>query len=240
MADLFTITDLKANTRGVCLLDVPKLSVPNHAITSIIGENGAGKSTLLHAMMGHLPHATLTGQILFQDHDVKKALKNAHIGYNGQHENFDLPLTVWQYALLGAKIGGINIDEHLERAELLHHKNQRVHTLSGGQKQRLALLRARLQSPKALLLDEPTNHLDLRHERALWQNLKALKQTIGIVVAVHSLNAAYAHSDWVIMLKNGRVLDVGVPKDVMTDKNLHALYDTPIRRYQTCDGVVFL
>lgn len=252
MDNLFVINNLIVKTSKKTLLDIAHLSLPKGEFIALIGANGAGKSTLLHSLLGVVKNCQSTGEILHQNQPTSQLIQQGKIALVGQHEQFSLPLTVLEYALLGvspklawyAPPSSKDYDkakEFLYHFELSHLADKRVMSLSGGEKQRLAIVRALMQNTDILLLDEPTNHLDIKHERLLFEFLQSLVKTKqkSLVVVLHSLTHAHSYASHIIALKDGRVLAQGTPDQVMTDETLGDMYQTNIYRHQTQKGVVF-
>lgn len=249
---LFDIKNLCVQSGQKTLLSVNELCLRQGEISVFIGANGAGKSTLLHALLGNAPSCTLTGSILCLGNLNHQMVKQGKLAWVGQHERFELPLTVMEYALLGVvptlswyqKPSATDTDKAwqlLGDFELTDLAHKRVMGLSGGEKQRLAIVRALMQNTDILLFDEPTNHLDIKHERLLFDYLDTLVKTHqkSIVMVLHNLTYAYRFAHTVVALKHGKLIATGTPQDVMTDQTLHTLYDTPITRHHTSCGMIF-
>ena len=237
------------------LLNIDKLTLPSQKLIAFIGPNGAGKSTLLHAILGQHTGTGLktNGQILMQGQPITEVLNCGHIAWVGQHERFELPLTVLDYALLGVSPNLAWYKrpnaEHISQAMHLLHDfelstfvNARVQTLSGGEKQRLAIVRALMQDTKIMMFDEPTNHLDIRHQRFLLQYLQRLvhRQRKSILVVLHDLTHAHRYTDEVVLLNQGSVVAQGLPDVVMNSRQLSEVYHVDIKAHHTEDGLVFV
>lgn len=246
------------------LLDVPHLQLYAKQLTTFIGPNGAGKSTLLHSLLNCTGHTRLktTGTINYvmantdgspHRNTPHSLISQGKIAWVGQHEQFELPLNVLQYALLGVSpqlawyqtpnvAQTTKARELLHQFELIHLQDRRVSGLSGGEKQRLAVVRALMQDTQILLLDEPTNHLDIRHQRFLLQYLKELVSTAHktLLVVLHDLTLAYRYSDHVVLMDKGAVVAHGSPEHVMTQERLSGVYQTPIETYDTPNGRLFV
>lgn len=251
MDSLFVINDLTVKTAQKTLLTIPNLIIPKGKLVSLIGANGAGKSTLLNALLGQAENASFKGQILCQNEPIEQVIKQGKIALVGQYERFELPLTVLEYALLGTtpnlawyqrpnQADSDRAMAFLDDFELARFAKKRITGLSGGERQRLAIVRALMQNTEIILMDEPTNHLDIKHERALFAYLRQLvaQEHKSLVLVLHNLTYAYRHSDEVIALKQGELVAQGAPEAVMNETVLATLYDTPIKRYETDDGVV--
>ena len=253
--ELLSMQDIHISHGHKTLLKIDKLTVPSQKLVAFIGPNGAGKSTLLHTVLGqHTGTALKTdGHITIYGQPINEVMNDGHIAWVGQHERFELPLTVLDYALLGVSP---NLawyqrpnSNHVERAqrllqdfELLSLVSARVQTLSGGEKQRLAIVRALMQDTKIMMFDEPTNHLDIRHQRFLLHYLHNLvrQQRKSILVVLHDLTHAHRYTDEVVLLSGGQVVAQGTPSEVMTRSQLSDVYDVDIKVHQTEDGLVFV
>lgn len=252
MDNLFTIKQLTVTTAKKTLLQIDELSLPSQQFIALIGANGAGKSTLLHSLLGTVQNCQIQGEIFCQNQTIQAQIQQGKIAWVGQHEQFNLPLTVIEYALLGTtpkllwyqtsnRIDHKKAMQYLQRFELEHLAEKRIQKLSGGEKQRLAIVRALMQNTDILLLDEPGNHLDIKHERLLFAYLKDLvsQQQKSLIVVLHNLSHAYQYSNHIIALNQGKILTQGEPHIVMTDENLAQMYQTKIYRHQTEQGILF-
>lgn len=253
--ELLSMQDIHISHGHKTLLTVDKLSVPSQKLVAFIGPNGAGKSTLLHTVLGqHTGTALKTdGHILIYGQPINEIMNHGHIAWVGQHERFELPLTVLDYALLGVSpnlawyqrpnSNHVESAQHLlQDFELLHLASARVQSLSGGEKQRLAIVRALMQDTDVMMFDEPTNHLDIRHQRFLLHYLHNLvqQQRKSILVVLHDLTHAHRYTDEVVLLNDGKVVAQGTPNEVMTRTKLSDIYDVDIKIHQTEDGLVFV
>lgn len=171
----------------------------------------------------------------------------------GQHERFELPLTVLDYVLLGVS-PNLAWYQQPKSQHISHAKNllqdfelnnlitSRVQTLSGGEKQRLAIVRALMQDTQVMMFDEPTNHLDIRHQRFLLKYLHGLvrHQRKSILVVLHDLTHAHRYTDEVVLLNEGKVVAQGSPDTVMSRAQLSQVYNVDIKAHYTEDGLVFV
>ncbi len=252
---LLTLSNIRIQSGQKLLLDVEKLCLPKQKLVAFIGPNGAGKSTLLHSILGQ--HSSLglniAGDILAQGQPISEVLQAGKIAWVGQHERFELPLTVLDYALLGVspnlawyqrpnKDHVMQAKKLLQEFELSSLLDSRVQSLSGGEKQRLAIVRALMQDTEILMFDEPTNHLDIRHQRFLLSYLHDLvrHRQKSILVVLHDLTHAHRYTDEVVIVSQGRVVAQGAPDTVMTCQVLSDVYQVDINAHSTTDGIVFV
>ncbi len=104
----------------------------------------------------------------------------------------------------------------LDLVELKGFEARRPSQLSGGQRQRVALARALVNEPKVLLLDEPLGALDLKLREQMQVELKTLQRNLGItfVFVTHDQSEALSMADRVAIFNNGKIVQVGAPKDI--------------------------
>jgi iron complex transport system ATP-binding protein len=223
-------------------LEDVSLSVYQGEVVALIGPNGAGKSTLLRASSGLLPISS--GSVLVDGIDIRQMRSNERAGRLAvvpQARNLPPAFTVYEAVLLGrtAYVGWLgkaseadhhNAEVALAKTQLLSLADRRVGELSGGEQQRVLLARALAQDSPTLLLDEPTTHLDLQHQSSLLNLTRTLANEHGkaILIALHDLNLAGIYADRVALLVGGRLRHYGSPGDVLTERNLAAVYNTPV------------
>jgi iron complex transport system ATP-binding protein len=151
-----------------------------------------------------------------------------------------LPFTVMEMVLLGRTPhqrgfgfeGEADLEaarRALQRTDTLGLAGRRVNELSGGERQRVILARALAQEPRILLLDEPAAFLDIRHEVEMYDLLRDLQRGGMTVVSVlHDLNIAALYCERLVLLHDGRIVQVGTPAEVMTYATLTKVYGTEV------------
>jgi ABC-type Mn2+/Zn2+ transport system ATPase subunit len=214
-------------------LESVTLDVPAGAQVAIIGPNGAGKSTLFKALVGLVP--LRSGDIVVQGRPP--ADHSASIAYVPQREEVDwrFPVTVQDVVAMGrygrgswhSRLSAPDreiVRTSLERLGVAGLAKRPIGELSGGQQQRVFLARALAQEPSILLLDEPFTGVDMATREATFALLAELrKQAVTVLVSTHDLEMAANRFDQVILL-NGRLVSVGTPGQVFTEKNLQAAF----------------
>ena len=216
----------------------------------IIGANGSGKSTLLKGVLKFIP--TLYGEVFFGNISIKNFSRNKlsrKIAYLPQKLNNSLNITVKDLISLGRspyknfwdfdlneedlKI----IDEAIQIMDLNELKNKFISDLSGGQSQRAFLAMTIAQKTNILLLDEPTTFLDINYQIKFLESLKNLVQIkkVSIITVLHDVNLAARFCDRIAILKEGKLIDINTPKQVLTKENLlkgfeidSHIIDTPV------------
>jgi iron complex transport system ATP-binding protein len=220
------------------VLESLSFSVEDNGFFIIIGPNGSGKSTLLKLMAGLIN--PVSGQVEVLGKSVgaykRKALAKI-LGLVPQTTSMDFPFTVMDVVLMGRSphLGMLG----LEREEDIHIAMQALKftgvdalssremgRLSGGERQRVCIARAICQDPKIILLDEPTASLDLAHQIRVMDLMEKLQHEKGITIVMvsHDINLAAMYADTLLILKDGRIVDSGPPRDVITFKTLEQTY----------------
>jgi iron(III) transport system ATP-binding protein len=209
-------------------LDDVGFTVRDGELFTLLGPSGCGKSTTLMSIAGFQRPEDGTirvGEDTFFDGaarvNVPAERRNLGIVFQSYavwphmtvFENLAFPLKVRR--LKKAEIRR-RVLETLELVEMVQHERRYPHQLSGGQQQRVALARALVYSPSVLLLDEPFSNLDakLRERARLW--VKELQRELGLttIFVTHDQDEALSMSDRVLVMRDGKVLQVGTPEEV--------------------------
>jgi iron complex transport system ATP-binding protein len=221
--------------------DISLRPVPGE-ITAIIGPNGAGKSTLLRALNGSIApdrgEITLNGQTIS---DYARRAVARRIAVVAQEADLRFPVTVMEFVLSGryALSGAWGWEsEHdvavargvLRETELEGFEARLMNELSGGERQRAVLARALATEAKIFLLDEPTANLDLAHQATMLRLVRARcsEAHCAAVVVTHDVNLAAEFADRVMLLKEGRIIASGPPRDVLTPELLKKVFDLEV------------
>ena len=223
---------------GRRILEEVDLEVRTGEVLALVGPNGAGKSTLLSVLSGDLRpdrgEVLVDGAPASSWSTVELAMRRAVLL---QQVGMSFPFTVRQAVQMGRApwLGHADDadDEIVHRCMVqtdVAHLGERVYmSLSGGERGRAALARVLAQQAGVLLLDEPTAALDIRHQEqvlALARDRAAAGD--AVVVVMHDLGLAAAHSDRVAILSAGSVRAEGPPAEVMTAELLGEVYECPI------------
>ena len=218
------------------------------AFWALVGPNGAGKTTLLRLMSGELApsagEARLRGKPVHTYPPKELARLRAYLQ---QKREINFPFTSLEIALFGraphlngAKETAMDIKtakDALREVEAEQFAQRLYATLSGGEASRVDIARVLAQTPELFLLDEPANHLDLRHQTLVLSLCKKLSmQGKTIVAAIHDLNFAAMFADMLVVMKDGRVVDVGPPEYALTEASLTEVYDIPFEVLQHPNG----
>lgn len=225
----FPNRDRKKSDDVIAVSDL-NIEIEDGKLIGLLGPSGCGKTTTLNLISGLLKPTE--GRIFFGDEDVTQ-LPPEKRGIGLVFQNYALypHLTVRQNILFplqnlkgkdkltkeemrqkvleAAKL--VQIDDLLER---------KPNELSGGQQQRVAIARALVKMPKVLLLDEPLSNLDARLRLQTREEISRIQKETGIttIFVTHDQDEAMSISDIIVVMKQGRVQQIGKPQDV---------YDSP-------------
>jgi len=208
---------------GEMVLDI-KLNIKREEFLSISGESGSGKTTLLRILAG-LEEAE--GKIILEDGTIwldsskRVSLKpqKREIGFVFQDYALFPNMTIEKNLLFANQ--DPKLAKHLlEITNLYPLKDRYPNSLSGGQKQRVAIARALMRRPKLLLMDEPLSALDLEMRTKLQEQILLLHREFKIttIMVSHDLAEIYSLSNRVIILKNGKIIKNGTPKEILLNQ----------------------
>ncbi|HEU4560370.1 MAG TPA: ABC transporter ATP-binding protein [Longimicrobium sp.] len=209
------------------------LDVEEGETVSLVGFSGAGKSVTLKHINGLLRPDQ--GTVFVDGLEVPRLGREKlfdlrlNIGYVFQFAALFDSMTVAENITMGlVKKGGLTegqmrerIAESLALVDLSGFENRFPAELSGGQRKRAGLARAIAYRPKYLLYDEPTSGLDPVTTTVIDRLIMRMKDELGVtsLVITHDMKSAYAISDRIAMLYEGRVVEVGTPDEIRTSSN---------------------
>ncbi|MBE4909643.1 ABC transporter ATP-binding protein [Bacillus luteolus] len=216
------------------------VNIQKGKITSFIGPNGAGKSTLLSMISRLIP--VDSGEVFIDDKDLTKSKSNElakKISILKQSNNVNLRLTVRELVSFGRfpySQGRLTredwkfVDEAIDYMELADMQDKFLDQLSGGQKQRAFIAMVIAQDTEYILLDEPLNNLDMKHSVQIMKVLRRLVDELGktVVIVIHDINFASCYSDYIVALKDGKVVKEGKTDEIINRAVLKDIYDMDI------------
>jgi spermidine/putrescine transport system ATP-binding protein len=216
------LVDLVKRFGEVAAVDGITLQMPPGEFFSLLGPSGCGKTTTLRMIAGF--ERPTAGLILLDGQDMAQTPPHKR-NVNTVFQNYALfpHLSVEDNVAFGLKYKNVSkqeakqrVGQALELVRLSGFEKRRPSQLSGGQQQRVALARALILNPAVLLLDEPLGALDAKLRKALQIELKALQEEVGItfIYVTHDQEEALTMSDRIAVMSNGRVEQVGSPKEV--------------------------
>ncbi|MCM3389697.1 iron ABC transporter ATP-binding protein [Ureibacillus chungkukjangi] len=229
------------------------IKIQSGAITSFIGPNGAGKSTLL-SMVSRLLDAD-TGEVLLDKNNVKQWKSDEfakRVSILKQANFLNVRLTIRELVSFGRypySKGRLTaedeqfVDQAIEYMNLKDMEDKFLDELSGGQKQRAFIAMVIAQDTEFILLDEPLNNLDMKHSVQIMKILRKLVDDLGktVVIVLHDINFASVYSDYIVALKNGKVVKDGTTNEIINSDALREIYDMniPVQEQNGCRICVY-
>jgi putative ABC transport system permease protein len=204
------------------------LAFRDNEFVSILGPSGCGKTTMMN-IIGGLDRYT-SGDLIVDGKSTKNftesewdSYRNATIGFVFQSYNLISHLSVLDNVEMSLRLSGVGQKERRKRAlDVLHevglqeHVFKRPNQLSGGQMQRVAIARALVNNPKILLADEPTGALDTKTSDQIIELIKKISKGRLVIMVTHNAEIASAHSDRIVKLLDGRVIEDSNPAELDT------------------------
>lgn len=210
------------------ILEDINLQIRKNETIALVGESGSGKTTLMNMMAGLLKPTS--GEVLVDGvnlESIKKETFQQRLGYITQ-EAVIFNDTIFNNVTFWSEKN----EENLKRFEAAVRKasiydfvqlqpdkedallgNNGIN-LSGGQKQRLSIARELYKEVDFLFMDEATSALDSETERAIQENIEALKGQYSIIIIAHRLSTV-KHADKIVLLNKGRIDQVGSFDELM-------------------------
>ena len=230
------------------------MTVPEGAITTLIGANGCGKSTLFNLMTKNLKPdqgaISLYGQSVTEA-KLKEFAKKVAIVHQYNTAPTDLSVEkLVSYGRTPYHTMGLSPDPEedekkvqwaLDITNTAELRDKPVAELSGGQKQRVWIAMALAQDTKILFLDEPTTYLDVRYQLEILRLIKKLNREFGITVimVLHDINQSLYYSDNIVAMKGGKIIAHGLPEEIITTELVREVYDVDLT-IQSVDGKPFV
>ncbi|MCS6759002.1 MAG: manganese/iron ABC transporter ATP-binding protein [Candidatus Devosia euplotis] len=242
-ANGLTVNDITVAYRsGTTAIRHASFSIPRGSITALVGINGSGKSTLFKAIMGFVPLAT--GSVDILGISGSQALKRNLVAYVPQSEDVDwnFPVLVEDVVMMGryGHMGMLRrprpVDHHmvtqaLSRVNLAEFRHRQIGELSGGQKKRVFLARALAQQSQVILLDEPFTGVDVQTEDAIVALLRGLRDEGKVMlVSTHNLGSVPEFCDRAVLVK-GTVLASGPTSKIFTREWLEKTFGGALRHF---------
>ena len=211
----------KKYSKKTALSDV-SLNLKN-GVYALLGPNGAGKTTLINIITGLL--MPTSGTVLFNGTAIGKNMQEyiSKIGYLPQYPQFYKNFRADEFLRYMAVMKGIEkkridslVNELIEKVNLTNDSHRYIDQYSGGMRQRLGIAQALLNNPEILILDEPTAGLDPK-ERIRFRNLiSQLSENRIVILATHIVSDVESIAKEVILLKNGEVLQIETPMNLIS------------------------
>ncbi len=239
MAKHITLQNIYAGYRDIEVLKNISIEFKHGNLYSIVGPNGAGKTTLLRVLAGILRPwkgaVYIDGKNLIV-YDLNE--KSKIVAYS----SIEIPrgFSATAANLLETSLYPLKLNKHeiLERItyiskllEIEYLLNRRLDSLSSGELQRVLIASALIRKPRILLVDEPTAHLDMKYRIKVMEILRdyTKKESAITIIAIHDVSLATIYSDYIIFVKNGKIVASGIPKEVVSEDVIEKVYEVKCR-----------
>jgi biotin transport system ATP-binding protein len=208
---------------GTLGLDNINLTIREGSFVVIAGQNGSGKTTLLKHLNGLL--LPTAGTIRLAGRPVSENLVKARQMVGMVFQDADSQIvgeTVCDDVAFGPQNLCLDRNEvdrrvfnSLKIVDMLDVQDQKPHLLSGGEKRRLAIAGILAMEPKVLVFDEPFSSLDYPGVKQVLKQIVSLHRSgHTILVAAHDLEKVIAHTDRLVIMKEGKVVKHGMPSQL--------------------------
>ncbi|PTH56541.1 ABC transporter ATP-binding protein [Staphylococcus arlettae] len=212
------------------ILDGIDLQIESGHFYTLLGPSGCGKTTILKLIAGF--EQPDDGTIIYQNQAITALPPNKR-KVNTVFQDYALfpHLNVFENVAFGLRVKkkdkqtiAQKVKEALALVKLTGYEQKNIADMSGGQKQRVAIARAIVNEPEILLLDESLSALDLKLRTQMQYELRDIQARLGItfVFVTHDQEEALALSDYIFVMKDGKIQQFGTPTDI---------YDEPINRF---------
>nr|WP_296074999.1 ABC transporter ATP-binding protein [uncultured Actinoplanes sp.] len=200
------------------------LTIERGEFIALLGPSGCGKSTALNCLAGLLP---LSEGSIWQDDQRLDTLPPERRGFGMVFQSYALfpHLSVRKNISFGLQMRRLpraevrrRTDEAIRLVQLSEHAGKLPGQLSGGQQQRVAIARAVVLEPSLVLMDEPLSNLDAKLRLEMRTEIRRLHQSLGLttVYVTHDQEEALSMADRLVVLRDGRVQQVGTPEQLHT------------------------
>ena len=209
-------------TGEVIAVNEVNLEIKAGELVTILGPSGCGKTTTLRMIAGF--EYPTSGSIYIGGRDIAMVPPNKR-GLSMVFQSYALfpHLSIYENVAYGLRVQRLKASEikvrterALELMQLTTMAKRFPSQVSGGQQQRIALARAIVIEPSVLLFDEPLSNLDAKLREYMRDELRKLQKRLGItsLYVTHDQSEAMAISDRVVIMKDGRIQQVGTPREI--------------------------
>ena len=238
---MLELKDVMISYKNVPTVEHFSMHMKQGQIISLVGESGSGKTTVIRAILGLLPGGgkVTGGEVTFEGDDILaysaekwRKLRGSDISMIFQDSGAMLNPTkkigtvFTEYIRTHEKISkkeawekGITMLERMRLPAADNVMNSYPFQLSGGMRQRVGIAMGMTYQPKLLLADEPTSALDVTIQAQIVRQMMQLREdyNTSIIVVTHNLGVAAYMSDYIIVMKHGRIEDQGTREYILKE-----------------------
>ena len=238
---MLELKDVTISYKNVPTVEHFSMHMEQGQIISLVGESGSGKTTVIRAILGLLPGGgkVTGGEITFEGEDILaynaekwRKLRGSDISMIFQDSGAMMNPTkkigtvFTEYIRTHEKISkkeawekGITMLERMRLPAADNVMNSYPFQLSGGMRQRVGIAMGMTYQPKLLLADEPTSALDVTIQAQIVRQMMQLREdyNTSIIVVTHNLGVAAYMSDYIIVMKHGRIEDQGTREYILKE-----------------------
>ena len=238
---MLELKDVTISYKNVPTVEHFSMNMKQGQIISLVGESGSGKTTVIRAILGLLPGGgkVTGGEITFEGEDILaynaekwRKLRGSDISMIFQDSGAMMNPTkkigtvFTEYIRTHEKISkkeawekGITMLERMRLPAADNVMNSYPFQLSGGMRQRVGIAMGMTYQPKLLLADEPTSALDVTIQAQIVRQMMQLREAYNtsIIVVTHNLGVAAYMSDYIIVMKHGKIEDQGAREYILKE-----------------------
>jgi len=233
-------------SKGNSFIKDLSFSIKTGEFIGLLGANGSGKSTILKLGSGILRASSGSIELWGRPiHSYRHKDRAKLLSYLPQILDMNIPFTVKELVGMGLypydTPPDLSIDEAIEMVGLTDNTDSPLRNLSGGERRRAYIAMTLLQGAGLVLLDEPLANLDIKYQIELLRLLKDLRdrRNIAIVMALHDINIALQF-DKIMLVKDGRLLGIGSPEDLLTGETIKEAFDVEVEMGQKSPGWIYM
>ncbi|ABX41120.1 iron ABC transporter ATP-binding protein [Lachnoclostridium phytofermentans] len=223
------------------VVDDISITIPKNKLIAFVGSNGAGKSTLLSLIGRTLDRSS--GECHIDEKEVKEWNSRElakRLSILSQTNHLNIRLTVHELVQFGRfpySQGRLTKEDEKKVAEAISYmsidafKDRYLDELSGGQRQMAYIAMLIAQDTKYVFLDEPLNNLDMKHSVQIMKILTKMVKELGktVMVVIHDINFVSCYADYIIAMKDGKIIANGPSEEVMNSQMLQEVFGMEIK-----------
>jgi len=251
--DLLRVENLCKDFGSFHALSDVSFTMGKGRMVGLIGPNGCGKSTMMKCICGI--HSITSGNVCIDGADVASMHSSELakvVATVPAEPGQTFGMTVMDMVMLGrypfvdriwweTKDDEKAVREALRTFGLDDLRRKQVSLCSSGERQRALIAKAYVQEPKLMLVDEPTSHLDMKYKLDVMEYLQSMARSdMTVMVAEHDISLMARYCDTCIIMKNGRIVTIGDPKEVVTADLIREVYEVDARVGLDEDGEIYV